>query len=429
MESGKAKPYDNYFLSDGQLGRCVNFDWIELYCLENFKRFPCNAEYYRSRGWSVKVRDYGTRQYKEMFTLFDNFGEPFLEFRRNPVASDNPTDNKGIFDPQSCHIRVSNRYCYHTDIIDILTNFLQQNEYEIKHIYRLDICLDFTKFDSGDDPSRFLRRYMEGKYSKINQGNVSAYGKDLWNGRHWNSLSWGAPTSMVSTKFYCKSMELAERKDKPYIRLAWRAAGLIDNPDTLVKVVNGEEQTQTIWRVEFSIRAKARQWLIIEDCNGAKTKRVAMQHALGSYRTPHQLMDAFIMLQYHYFHFKYYVEGKRKDRCPDKVLFNFALDHTIYKLDVLGTATTKDATENALLRKLRQYRITCSDDECRAACDTLIHDLEQHAVQQLLPQQLTSESFLLQALIERRFKQNPKEPMNVTLDKVNPYLNLFNELY
>ena len=42
--------------------------------------------------------------------------------------------------------------------------------YEIHHIARVDICMDFEKFDYGDLPRDFMRRFMENRYSKINQG-------------------------------------------------------------------------------------------------------------------------------------------------------------------------------------------------------------------------------------------------------------------
>ena len=68
--------------------RCVNIDWLEVYALEDASKFPCNAEYFRSQGYIVREREYGTRQYHEMFTLLDDNMNPFMEIRRNPKSGD-----------------------------------------------------------------------------------------------------------------------------------------------------------------------------------------------------------------------------------------------------------------------------------------------------------------------------------------------------
>ena len=46
-----------------------------------------------------------------------------------------------------------------------------------KRIYRIDIAYDFEYFDSGDQPARFARRYVECKYRKINQCKMNAFAK------------------------------------------------------------------------------------------------------------------------------------------------------------------------------------------------------------------------------------------------------------
>ena len=41
--------------------RCVNLDWLEVSCEESNNRFPCDPDYFRSQGFIVHERDYGTR--------------------------------------------------------------------------------------------------------------------------------------------------------------------------------------------------------------------------------------------------------------------------------------------------------------------------------------------------------------------------------
>ena len=56
-----------------KIKRCVNLDWLEVYALEDNSRYPCNADFFRREGYFVTERAFGTRQYKEMFTLQDQY--------------------------------------------------------------------------------------------------------------------------------------------------------------------------------------------------------------------------------------------------------------------------------------------------------------------------------------------------------------------
>ena len=135
--------------------RCVNIDWLELYCLESLSVYPCNADYFRRLGYWVQEREFGTRQYREMFTLLDQNEEPVLEIRRNPVSATEDSRIKGMFDPCSCHMRFANRFCYRDDCVQVLLNFLYQHQYTVVRIYRLDICLDLSDSTVGMIPKSF----------------------------------------------------------------------------------------------------------------------------------------------------------------------------------------------------------------------------------------------------------------------------------
>lgn len=353
--------------------RCINIDWLEVYCLEDIRLYPCDAAFFRAKGWQVLEREYGTRVYAQMFTLLDTTGQPMFEIRRAPL-SDQAKDG-GLFPSESCHIRVTNQYCYHPDIISLLRQFLARYNYQLKRIFRLDICLDFIEFDRHDDPARFVARYMAGKYSKINQSNISAHGTDQWSQRCWNSLSWGRPKSMVSTKLYCKSLELQQVHDKPYIRLAWFTSHLVDDPINLIKYDSGGNPTHPdIWRVEFSIKSSAKHWFIVERSTGKKGK-IGLPHTLDQYDTPQKLLTAFASLAQHYFHFKHYQEGVRKDRCQDKILFDFSPLDLYYRLDRLVAHTSKMRPLDRLISIINNYRETHHQPDIKAACDVILNSL------------------------------------------------------
>lgn len=403
------------------MARCINLDWLEVYCQEAPDRSPCDAEYYRRAGYDVREREYGTRQYKQMFTILDKDRMPFCEIRREPVSKEE--GGLGMFSPLACHIRLSNRYCYHDNAIGLLSDFLLQHGYAIERLYRLDLALDFERFDGGDDPNDFLRRYMNGRYTKINQARIAAHGLDDWNQRRWNSISWGSPSSMVSTKFYNKSQELHEAKDKPYIRYAWYKAGLIDDWVECTKKREDETVYQpTIWRVEFSIKSSARSWFRVENNNGRKMRIEHKPHDLGVYATKEQQLKAFAMLAYHYFHFKHYEEGIRKDRCRDKLTFDFQYND-VYTLDRLLSDTPRSSAIDRLLHRLEEYKLTHPVQPIQEACNTLIEDLRTRAIRNATATGTTSETKLLQLLLSQRLNGSGDlielyDALRTTLDDV-----------
>lgn len=398
--------------------RCVNFDWLEMYCLEDALTYPHDAEYFRRAGFHVEERGYGTPVYHEMFTLYDHYNQPLIEIRRNPKSAVGRQVN-GVLDPNSCHVRLSNRTCYFNNPVQLLQQFLEQYGFHLQRISRLDICLDFTKFDYGDDPADFMDRYFRSRYSKINQANIRAHGRDMWDGRLWNSVSWGSPKSMISTKFYNKTMELREKSDKPYIRQAWCAAHLVDDADMLVKYVKKDDGTvdtvkPDIWRVEFSIKSSTRNWFIIEDVSGQKKKIRSIKHTLSMYTDKDKLLDMFFSLAEHYFHFKYYEKDKRKDRCRDKLLFRTNEQAIHYKLENVATVTSPEKSLQRLKMILEKYRDEHCEPQLYKACNVVIAKLmeEQHTRSMPIPWDIT-EIQALRLLISRRL--DARLPHNETL--------------
>lgn len=414
--------------------RCANIDWLEVYCLESNERFPCNAEYYRRQGYYVQERDYGTRQYAEMFVLVDEDSNPLIEIRRNPKSGS--SDFSG-FVPQSTHLRIPNWRCYQKDVVTWLRDFLIKHDYIFKRIFRIDICYDFEFFDSGDSPARFARRYLECKYRKINQCHLAAHANDAWNDFEWETLSWGSPTSMVSTKLYNKSKELASLKnDKPYIKTAWMFAGLIDNPVSMTKRGrDGKLYKPEIWRVEFSMKSAADSWLVIEDQSGKKVKKRAIRHTLSLFDSPDKVWQRFQDLAFHYFRFKYREykdeekaiarialnehagvvdkELKRKDRCREKVLFKWDDDHEFLQVDRVPPPQKPERDDQILLKRLRMLRLTTSDMKIRDACDALIEALEKRELRRLTPNHQFKEMQVLQAVIRQKIGGDSRSALEI----------------
>lgn len=414
--------------------RCVNIDWLEVYCLESRHKFPCNAEYFRSQGYVVAERDYGTRQYKEMFTLYDFNDNPLIEIRRNPKSG--ASDFSGFL-PESTHLRIPNWRCYQVDVVQWLRDFLIRHDYIFKRIFRIDICYDFEYFDSGDLPERFARRYLERKFRKVNQCKLAAYANDGWSDFEWESLSWGNPNSMVSTKMYNKSKELASAKrDKPYIRSAWFMSGLVDNPISCTKKdKNGRVYTPDIWRVEFSMKSAADNWIVIEDQSGKKVKKKAIPHRLSLFDSPDKLWQRFQDLAFHYFRFKYreYKDEesaiirlalndqagvlekdlKRKDRCREKTLFYFDKNHQFCKLSQVPSPSHPDASEDILRRHLLKFKSCHFDMKIREACDVILKYFDGIEARRLTPNRLKIETQALQLAIAAKMNGDQRSALEL----------------
>lgn len=359
--------------------RCINLDWLECCCLEP-KTEPRDVDYFTSRGIVVKSREYGTPVYEEMFSLLDGEGHPWLEIRRRPKST--------IMEKHMCHLRLTNYACYRDNAADIMADFIKLYGYVFLRISRVDICYDFEKFDSGDNPRDFVVRYLNGTYSKINQANLTAHGADRWDLRDWNSLSWGSQTSDVGTKMYNKTLELYDEilgtYKKPYIRYAWQRAGLLDDWLTMKKKrEDGTEYTPQIWRVEFSIKSGRKSWFEIELDGYQRTRKGKQKHLQSVPNTldiwrKENLCVMYASLARHYFRFKYYQAGVRKDRCEDKTLFRWKNTEHIYKLgnDLIAAPTRADRPMVSLLNKIRAYKQSHQQDEVRQACDILIRIME-----------------------------------------------------
>lgn len=289
--------------------RCINLDWLEIFAEEPIDE-PHDAIYFRNKGYKVKERVYGTPQYRQMFTLIADDVELF-EIRRDPYSI---KSQGGIFQPNACHIRLCNRTCYEESPIDHLRAFMVAHDYTYKSISRIDIALDFNKFDNGEDPANFINRYMRGKVAKVNQCRVSAHGTDEWARRVFNSLKWGSPSSPVTTKLYNKTLELKQGEDKPYIRQAWEDAGL--------------DPAKDVWRVEFSLSAQMQTLQSLK--NGEMFKK-----SIVHYDSRERLLKQFFILYHKYFDFRL-LKVNRKDNgklvyvrkylCPRIDLFRYDND-------------------------------------------------------------------------------------------------------
>lgn len=409
--------------TSNKVTRCINLDWLEIYCHESVDGYPHNADYFRSQGFEVIERPYGTAIYQEMFTVCDQHGEKMLEVRRNPIRAE--YGKFQVMDIYSAHLRLVNRYCYYTNAADIMKQFIERYGFIYQRISRVDLALDFERFDSGDNPKKFVMRYLKKRFAKINQGNIAAHGKDEWDSITFNSIKWGAPKSMVSTKLYNKSLELREKSDKPYIRQAWCAAHLVDNLQMTKLKKDGEQYSPEIWRLEFSIKSDVKGWLVMENSDGGKNKYLSVHNNLDCYTTKAEMLKIFAGLQHHYFRFVYFDKNKTKYECEPKVLFRWEDVPVFYDIDRPLKATNEGKAIDSLIARLLKLKAETIKPEVIQACDTLLDYLHTSHVLALLPYGAKSnEVLLLQTLLGYRVNShNADRPLSDDVQFITNMLN------
>lgn len=316
--------------------RAINIDWLEVYCLEPASQ-PHTPEYFESLGYKVRLRDYGTPVYRQMFTILQD-NKDWIEIRRDPYSK---KGEGGFLEPTSTHIKLCNEFCYTDNPINEVRAFLLASDYTYKGISRIDICMDFNDFDSDISVRDFISRYVNGEYSKLNQAKLNMHGEDCWRFRDWSSLKWGSASSPYSTKLYNKSKELREVKDKLYIKQAWLDAGIDISKD--------------VWRIEFSTSSQAQT-------RESKREKNTFKLHLAHFDDRAKLLQRFFELYEKYFDFRQVVvkvdeNGKekcvRKDRCPRITLLQYNPSDIAYTPKRNKTARQRpERTYKILINKL-----------------------------------------------------------------------------
>lgn len=399
-----------------KLPRCINLDWLEVYALEPITT-PHDAEYFIAQGFEVIERGYGTRIYEQMFTLIGADSYPFMEIRRFPK-------NNSVLPLNATHLRLINRYCYFDNAGDLMRQFIERYSYTYVSVSRVDICMDFERFDSGDYPDKFVKRYIAHKYAKINQSNASAHFEDTWDKRDFNSLSWGQKTSDISTKLYDKTMELYDEKlgafKKPYILHAWFAAQLVDDPvKCLKKGADGKLYRPRIWRLEFSIKSNTKGWFTYKKDGDGKEKR-SIKNNLQTYANRKLLLPVFDLLQQHYFHFKKFKHGRSKYSCEDKILFDFSSNEIFYSVEKPASADKPDSLILRLRKYLTAYQQHTIDTNVYEACSKILQAIERREGARMNYNAFSAQEYdILQRTIALRLSGDNRSPDLIANELLN----------
>ena len=169
------------------------------------------------------------------------------------------------------------------------------------------------------------------------------------------------------------------------------------------------------------MKSQADRWLVIEDQSGKRVKKKAIPHTLDMFDAPDKVWQRFQDLAFHYFHFKKYVKDKRKDLCPDKILFHWDKDHEWKQLDMAIRPAKPDNELAILVRHLRAYKTRTGDMKVRDAIDVILDALKDVELRRYTPKQLFCEVNALRQALSIRLRY-PETDIHETYETIKTML-------
>jgi len=304
----------------------ISIDWLQVYCSgANFQQSSC---------YEWKLQNFQTKQFRKLFEVYYR-GEEFCTVVSIPTSP--------IIPPDAVIVKFKNRQLYGTDIIEIAKLFLEQNGLIYKSITRLDLAIDFNKFQNGLLPSTFIDKFMKCEFLKIGRGKFTLIGEQKF--KHvYQYLRFGQKTADVNVYLYNKTTELNQVQDKPYIRKLWALMGL--------------DLTKDIWRLEISIKGSGTHYV-------DTTTSEATKIDLSSLDDSEYLSNVYKSYIHQYFRFCQNDGQCNKNRMKEVCLFDNM--HGTFKPLYLPRTTGSNRSDKIFVKKL--YML---DQELRGFNDNMI---------------------------------------------------------
>lgn len=271
-----------------------------------------------------------------------------IKLKGYPIAHVHYCPKSSALDPHSCAVKVANRLLYSSTWSFHLHNVCQALDLEIKSITRVDLCCDFVMFANGMLPTDFIHHYLRDTldadtetYIRRGSNKFCAIGKKKMIASDGSTkitdnteiesvvsafdyLRFGTRQSGCSVYLYNKSLELREKRGKPWIRRSWVEAGLIKE-----KYAEGEQEPD-VYRLELSIQSKGMNVRAkkLGDHNFMDAEIVRKLMA-SDFNTQLALEDTFWSYQARYFSFKVCTGQKYRKDMKELELFEPELVPTL----------------------------------------------------------------------------------------------------
>lgn len=285
-----------------------------------------------------------------------------------------------------CSIKVANRLLYSANWAWYLQDIAQALHWEIKNIGRADVCCDFVSFSGGLSPYEFIRRYLNSgepsetnpSYVRVGSNKYTTMGEKKTSCKVVGGLSrtscqhevdylrFGKRSSGVSVYLYCKSKELAEVHDKPYITDLWVKGGLL-KVDPGQSSSEDSSEVPPIFRLEISINSGGLNVKREKTSEGKNEVRTAIsmlaRHvrplevstlAVSDFGCQSSIENLFWAYANKYFRFKEVSHQRYKQYWPDVRLFDVSFSPSLRPYSISRSFGSGVAERNAIhtLQKL-----------------------------------------------------------------------------
>ena len=392
---------------------CISLDWFQLFgkrtakttlVLDTYICGDCNCPAGYRPAYRVQASKERHPIFKNAYCVSLN-GFPLVHIFTEPKMS--------VMACEAVAVKVANRALYSATWAWYLCDILRLTFIEPISITRIDICCDFQKFYDDLEPSTFIQRYLNDgngreseQYIRVGSNKYCVHGDkrsyhgqrpNYWEKRVFRDVSgsegvcppqnfseepittwsqhqylrFGTRKSGVSTYLYNKSLELLEKKSKPYISEMWNKCGII------------EDDSLPVYRLEFSINSKG---MSVENKNTRPiAKKIGcrdLRHlGIEDFSSQASIENIFWGYANKFWRFKKVTNVAYRKDMPDVQLFDAQIESTILPRDISKTLDTGRAELNAAntLKKIAE-QFPCLEDTARNKLREASHILVQLGV-------------------------------------------------
>lgn len=218
---------------------CISVDWLQVCCYSNNLAFLLNNDYYNkvdSLPYWLELQPLETRSFARFIRVHTKVGNDW-RYCADILA----VPRSSMLNSNIVLVKIHNRFLYSQNYIKLLYNICDTFKLSIKGLTRLDICYDCNSFHGGLKPHKFIKEFVTAEFDspryiyKVGAKQFRVYGgKSVSSATKFSGIEFGSGKSSKRCYIYDKTRELAEVKDKPWIRQYWQENGLISDEKTHV---------------------------------------------------------------------------------------------------------------------------------------------------------------------------------------------------
>lgn len=218
---------------------CISVDWLQVCCYSNNLAFLLNNDYYNkvdSLPYWLELQPLETRSFARFIRVHTKVGNDW-RYCADILA----VPRSSMLNSNIVLVKIHNRFLYSQNYIKLLYNICATFKLSIKGLTRLDLCYDCNSFHNGVKPHKFIKEFVTAEFDspryiyKVGAKQFRVYGgKSISSATKFSGIEFGSGKSSKRCYIYDKTRELAEVKDKPWIRQYWQQNGLISDSKTHV---------------------------------------------------------------------------------------------------------------------------------------------------------------------------------------------------